>query len=125
MKLFLKGLMVMTLLFLLKRFSSKTVSASAVQGKFLLVRSLKKIGKSFKMKSTGKLVYSPRTHLASSERWLVMMCDDEISKYYRHLYTMQYPYLNGEKTGKLTRPVWGTHLSIVRGEYIPNIKLWG
>ena len=77
------------------------------------------------MKSIGKLVYSPRTHLASSERWLVMMCDDEISKYYRHLYTMQYPYLNAERSGKLTRPVWGTHLSVIRGEYIPNNKLWG
>ncbi len=76
------------------------------------------------MKSIGKLVYSPRTHLASSERWLVLMCDDEISKYYRHLYTLQYPYVNGDRTGKLTRPVWGTHISIIRGEFIPNFKLW-
>ena len=76
------------------------------------------------MKSTGKLVYSPRTHLASSDRWLVLMCDDEISKYYRHLYTFEYPYLHGERSGKLTRPVWGTHISIIRGERIPNFKLW-
>ena len=53
-----------------------------------------------------------------------MMCDDEISKYYRHLYTKEYPYLNGNRTGKLTRPVWGAHVSIIRGEFIPNIKLW-
>lgn len=77
------------------------------------------------MKSTGKLVYSPRTHLASSEKWLVLMCDDEISRYYRHLYTIEYPYLNGERSGKLTRPVWGTHISIIRGEMVPNHKLWG
>ncbi len=77
------------------------------------------------MKSIGKLVYSPRTHLASSERWLVVMCDDEISKYYRHLFTKEYPYLNGEKTGKLTRPVWGTHISVIRGERIPRFDLWG
>lgn len=44
------------------------------------------------------------------------MCDDEISKYYRHLYSKEYPYLNGERTGKLTRPVWGTHISVIRGE---------
>jgi hypothetical protein len=76
------------------------------------------------MKSIGKLVYSPRTHLASSERWLVMMCDDEISKYYRHLYEKTYPFLNAERHGKLTRPVWGTHISVIRGEFVPNYKLW-
>jgi hypothetical protein len=77
------------------------------------------------MKSIGKLVYSPRTHLSSSDRWLVLMADDEISRYYRHLYAKEHPYLNGGVSTKLTRPVWGTHISIVRGEYIPNIKLWG
>jgi len=76
------------------------------------------------MKSTGRLTYSPRTHLASSDRWLVVMGDDEISRYYRHLYTLQYPYLNGEKTGKLTRPVWGTHISVIRGERLPKQELW-
>lgn len=76
------------------------------------------------MKSTGKLIYSPRTHLSSSDRWLVLMCDDEISKYYRHLYTIAYPYLNAERHGKLTRPVWGTHISVIRGEQVPNNKLW-
>jgi hypothetical protein len=76
------------------------------------------------MKSIGKLVYSPRTHLSSSDRWLVLMCDDEISRYYRHLYTKVYQSLNGDRPTKLTRPVWGTHISIVRGEFIPNFKLW-
>jgi hypothetical protein len=71
------------------------------------------------MKSIGKLVYSPRTHLASSERWLVVLCDDEISKYYRHMFYKEYPWL-----GKLTRPVWGAHISIIRGEQIPNFNLW-
>lgn len=71
------------------------------------------------MQSTGKLIYSPRTHLSSSERWLVLMCDDEISRYYRHLFYTEYPWL-----GKLTRPVWGTHISIIRGEKIPNYNLW-
>lgn len=71
------------------------------------------------MKSIGKLIYSPRTHLSSSERWLVMMCDDEISKYYRTLFYREFPW-----KGKLTRPVWGTHISIIRGELVPNHKLW-
>jgi hypothetical protein len=53
------------------------------------------------------------------------MCDDEISRYYRHLYTKEYPYLNSGYSQKLTRPVWGAHISCIRGEYIPNMKLWG
>lgn len=76
------------------------------------------------MKSTGKLTYSPRTHLNSSDRWVVVMCDDEISRYYRHLYTVEYPYANGIKTGKLTRPVWGAHISVMRGERLPKQELW-
>lgn len=75
-------------------------------------------------KSIGKLIYSPRTHLASSDRWLVVMCDDEISKYYRHLYSKEYPYLNSGRSTKLTRPVWGTHISVIRGEKIPNPQIW-
>jgi hypothetical protein len=71
------------------------------------------------MKSVGKLIYNPKTHLASSERWLVLMCDDEISKYYRHLFHKEFPWL-----GKLTRPVWGTHISVIRGENIPDERLW-
>lgn len=72
------------------------------------------------MKSIGKLIYSPRSHLGSNEKWLVLMCDDEISSYYRSLFYKEFPY-----KGKLTRPVWGTHVSIIRGEYVPNVKLWG
>lgn len=71
------------------------------------------------MKSVGKLIYTPKTHLASSDRWLVLMCDDEISKYYRHLFYKEYPWL-----GKLTRPVWGTHISVIRGENVPRNDLW-
>lgn len=76
------------------------------------------------MKSIGKLIYNPRSHLGKNDKWLIVMCDDEISKYYRHLYELEYPFLNGQKSGKLTRPVWGAHISIIRGEFIPNLKLW-
>lgn len=55
------------------------------------------------------------------------MADDSIGAYYRHLYEMEYPYRNGEPSGKLTRPVWGTHCSCIRGksERIKNDHLWG
>ena len=77
------------------------------------------------MKSMGKLVYSPKSHLANPSKWLVVMCDDEISRYYRHLYSLEYPYLNSGMSTKLGRPVWGTHISVLRGEFVPNFKLWG
>ena len=76
------------------------------------------------MKSIGKIIYSPRSHLGSNEKWAVLMCDDEISRYYRHLYAIENPYLNSGKSTKLTRPVWGAHISFLRSEHVPNFKLW-
>jgi hypothetical protein len=70
------------------------------------------------LKSTGKLVYSPRSHLASPQKWLVLMCDDSISEYYRYLFYKEFPW-----KGKLTRPVWGAHVSVIRGENV-DPKLW-
>jgi hypothetical protein len=75
-------------------------------------------------KSAGKIIYAPQTHLNSSTNWAIVSCDDEISKYYRHLYIKQYPYLNGDMTGKLTRPVWGAHISFIRHEKISDSSLW-
>lgn len=70
------------------------------------------------LKSIGKLTYSPRSHLANPQKWLVLMCDDSISTYYRHMFYKEFPW-----KGKLTRPVWGAHISVIRGEYT-DPKLW-
>jgi len=70
-------------------------------------------------KSIGKLIYSPRTHLGSSDRWLILACDEELSSYYRYLFYREFPYL-----GKLSRPIFGAHISIIRGELVPNYNLW-
>ena len=75
--------------------------------------------KSFSLKSVGKLVYSPSSHLGSNKDWLVLMCDDQISTYYRSLFAREFPW-----KPKLTRPVWGTHISVIRGEKIPKPELW-
>lgn len=75
------------------------------------------------MKSIGKIIYSPQTHLKSSQKWAILSCDDEIGKYYRHLFTLQHPYLNNKYHGKLSRPVWGAHISFIRNENIQN-NLW-
>jgi len=74
--------------------------------------------------SIGKLVYNPSTHLSSSKNWIVLMCDDEISRYYCSLFNLSYKSKNGEYSGKLKRPVWGAHISVVRNEVynIKNIK---
>lgn len=72
------------------------------------------------MKSVGKLVYSPNSHVGQNKNWSVLMADDEISKYYRSLFYREFPY-----KGRLLRPIWGAHLSVIRSnEKIPD-KLWG
>lgn len=76
------------------------------------------------MKSIGKIVYSPRSHLGINKRWAALMCDDEIGLYYRSLFTKEYPYLNGKIIGRLTRPIWGSHISFLRNEQ-PTNELWG
>ena|ERR1700676_966439 len=76
------------------------------------------------MKSLGKIVYSPQSHLGINKNWVVLMGDDNISLYYRKLYEMEYPYLNGRFSSKLTRPIWGSHCSFIRNEFISD-KLWG
>lgn len=76
-------------------------------------------------KSIGKLVYSPTSHVGNNKNWLVLMCDDEISKYYRHLYSKNFPNLNNKYNGKMIRAIWGSHISTIRSEKIPNYHLWG
>lgn len=72
-----------------------------------------------KIRSYGKILYSPRTHLSSSQNWAILSCDDEISKYYRALFHQEFFY-----KPKLTRPVWGAHVSFIRNEKVLNHQLW-
>lgn len=71
------------------------------------------------MKSTGKIIYDPPSHIGNPRNWMIVMCDDEISSYYRSLFYREFPYY-----GKLTRPVFGAHISVIRGEKIPNYNIW-
>jgi hypothetical protein len=43
-------------------------------------------------------------------RWLVLHCCKETSSYYRHLVGREF------RTEALNRPLWGPHISVVRGE---------
>ncbi len=69
--------------------------------------------------SKGTLRYSPQTLGKTSKWWLVVDCDPNIGKYYRHLY-----FLENNKCSKIQRPAWEIHISVVRNEEPPNPELW-
>lgn len=43
--------------------------------------------------------------------WALLECDDSIGQMYRSLYSLEYFY-----KPKIQKPVWGTHISVIRGE---------
>ena len=69
------------------------------------------------MKSVGKIIYAPTSHLLSSNNWAIVACDDEISKYYRSLYLQEFK-------SQLIKPAWGAHISWIRNEIIKFPKKW-
>lgn len=73
-------------------------------------------------RGVGRLHYSPQLlGNAGSKWWLVLWCDKEIVKYYRHLY-----FLFRHKVDKLTRPAWDSHITVIRDEEPPEDRqhLW-
>ena len=72
-------------------------------------------------KTTGILIYSPELlgeHI-SPNWWLILICDNEIGRYYRHLY-----HLSTHRVDQLQRPAWSSHVSVIRNEEPPNKELW-
>ena len=65
------------------------------------------------MKSAGILRYSPKLlgDRESDKWWLILDCDEELGRYYRHLYR-----LSTHRTHELTRPSWKEHVTIIRDE---------
>lgn len=55
----------------------------------------------------------------TTQWWLILECDRELGRYYRHLYTLRCHH-----TKTLQEPLWGTHVSVIRGEEPPNQTLW-
>lgn len=69
---------------------------------------------------TGTLRYSPKLLGASlSKFWLVIDCEPEIGKYYRHLF-----HLMTYRCYKLQRPAWESHITVVRDEEPLNKQYW-
>jgi hypothetical protein len=46
-------------------------------------------------------------------RWVIAVVDDEIGRYYRSLYSLEYFY-----KPRINKPLWGTHCTIIRGEIV-------
>lgn len=73
------------------------------------------------LESKGTLRYSPKLlgDRASDKWWLVVDCDPEIGKYYRHLFG-SYNY----HVRKLSKPAWKEHITVVRDEEPKNKHFW-
>lgn len=80
------------------------------------------------MQAIGTFRYSPELRTGSLERrdggstrwWLIIDCDPELGRFLRHLYT-----LATYRTRAIQAPLWGTHISVIRGEQPPNQTEWG
>lgn len=68
-------------------------------------------------KSTGIVRYDPKVERGTfKENWVILQCDRELVRYYQHVfYTLYFK--------KLQTAMWGSHISIVRGEK-PTKDAW-
>lgn len=77
--------------------------------------------------STGTLRYSPQLGRGGHRRrdggstvwWLIVDCDPELGRYLRHQYL-----LGHRRTRGLQAPLWGPHISVIRGETPPRPAAW-
>lgn len=71
--------------------------------------------------SKGTIRYSPKLlgDRPSEKWWLVVDCDDNIGKYYRHLFRMAC-----HSTRSLEVPAWRTHITVIRNEEPPHPQFW-
>jgi hypothetical protein len=51
--------------------------------------------------------------------WLILQCDAEIGRYYREMF-----YAWNRARGRLQRPAWESHISVIRGEEPPKPDGW-
>jgi len=90
--------------------------------------------------SRGTLEYDPNTYKNSDGKWwLILKCDEELTAYYRSMILKNYYYPTGSDSvfpsasGKwtlkcrgsiLNRSLWGSHVSVVRGEKPKILNNW-
>lgn len=66
------------------------------------------------IQASGRLRYSPQligSRADSFSWWLVVDCDPEIGRYYRHLY-----YLAHNKCQNIQKSSWAEHITVIRDE---------
>lgn len=63
-------------------------------------------------KATGTLVYDPVAGKAQNPWWVIMECPKDIIEYYHH-------WITTVEGIKLNKPLFGAHISVVRGEEPP------
>ena len=70
--------------------------------------------------STGILQYDPGQGLKHFDpHWALLLCDDEVSRYYAwHLKK------HGVEIYSNDKGLWKTHLSVMKGEPVPNPEAW-
>lgn len=80
-------------------------------------------------KLQGKYVFAPavgpdgsrvRRDGTTTDWWLIIQCDRDAGKYLRRLYELAHP-----SAASLSEPLWGTHVSVIRGEVPTNPCPWG
>lgn len=80
------------------------------------------------MMSSGTLRFSPELRPGSHERrdggstrwWLIIDGDPELGRYLRHQF-----WLAHRRVRSLQSPLWGTHVSVIRGEAPVDAARWG
>lgn len=80
------------------------------------------------MQSFGTFRFSPELRQGSHTRrdggstrwWLIIDCDPDLGRFLRHLFAVGY-----HRTRSLQPPLWGPHISVVRGEEPPDPAAWG
>lgn len=79
------------------------------------------------MISIGHYRYSPTLNGSLQRRdggttrwWLIIDSDPDLARYLRHLFMLQ-----TYRTQKAQAPLWGPHISVIRGEEPPLPAAWG
>jgi len=71
--------------------------------------------------STGILQYDPgKGSRQFDPDWAILLCDDELSRYYAWLLKS-----HGIETYSNDKGLWKTHISVMKGEDVPDPTHWG
>lgn len=75
--------------------------------------------KTYPYEGKGRLIYGPSAKGVCDPTWVILECDREIVEYYT--------WFLRKKGVKLEFPMWGSHVSVIRGEIknLEDYEQWG